>query len=244
MSADPLGFDFTSMGDLSQYETSAQSGSPASVSPMPRTRYSVSENALVSKFHATSQQRSSSDNSSHVHCVDCIRESLDTARTRTAATIFPQETTLPSTPSLISTIPDLSLDLSQTKLPPIVTRDQYLDLSLLDSPSTNSMSITSSLIGNTAIHQACHNGHTNVVKLLLDRGVSSLETNGAGQTILHVACAKGHINMVRMLLHRGLDMEQKDYSGMSPLYLAASNGHTDIVGILIDQGASTVTRCD
>lgn len=228
LSADVLDFDLASVGDHPQNDRLAQSGSiPVSIPPIYPTRQFVGNHAPLASFHILPRQHTTNSSSGHMYCVGCIHEGLESARTRTSTTTFPHETVLPPTPSSTS-----------------ITPDQSLELNLLASHNTNSMSVSPLSVGNTAIHQACNNGHADVVKLLLDRGASALETNADGQTILHVACAKGHTNIVRMLLHRGLNPEQKDFQGMSPLYLAASNGHTDIVGLLIDSGASTVTRYD
>ena len=55
----------------------------------------------------------------------------------------------------------------------------------------------------TALMSACDTGHTNVVKLLLDRNAQVDIINVDGMTALMFASSKGHLEIVNMLIDKG-----------------------------------------
>ena len=63
------------------------------------------------------------------------------------------------------------------------------------------------------LHSAARGGHTEVVRLLLDRGastegkMSATEDGYWDRTPLHCAAEEGHINVVRLLLDRGANIQ-------------------------------------
>jgi len=48
-------------------------------------------------------------------------------------------------------------------------------------------------------------GHLDVVKFLLERGVDPNVRNNPGDTPLHYAAERGHLDVVKFLLERGAD---------------------------------------
>uniref|UniRef100_A0A5K3FD40 ANK_REP_REGION domain-containing protein n=2 Tax=Mesocestoides corti TaxID=53468 RepID=A0A5K3FD40_MESCO len=87
--------------------------------------------------------------------------------------------------------------------------------------------------GNTPLHRAACQGHTDMVKLLLageslvgaPEGLkiskcSPNTSNSAGQTPLHNACEEGYAGIVRILLAAGGDLTIKDKDGKVPANLA------------------------
>ncbi|VDI16368.1 Hypothetical predicted protein [Mytilus galloprovincialis] len=54
--------------------------------------------------------------------------------------------------------------------------------------------------GRSALHLACQNGHTEVIKLLMDVGMNINDTTNRGSTPLHLACFGGHYETVKFLL--------------------------------------------
>ena len=97
--------------------------------------------------------------------------------------------------------------------------------------------------GNTAlIWAAAEHGHTDIVKLLLDRGADIGAVNVNLNTALICAAANGHTDTVRLLLDRGADINAADIGGYTALMFAALNGHLnghiDIIRLLLDRGAN------
>jgi ankyrin repeat protein len=110
--------------------------------------------------------------------------------------------------------------------------------------------------GRTPLSYAAANGHSTVVKLLLEIGkvradehwisrtpwpLSLLLTSkvcvdrrdSKGRTPLSYAAANGHASVVKLLLETGkVRAEREDRKGRTPLWYARNNGHEVVVGLL------------
>ena len=91
---------------------------------------------------------------------------------------------------------------------------------------------------NAALLDASYNGHTEIVKILIEKGASIHEKNNNGSTPLHYASDNGHTEIVKILIEKGANIHEKDNDGWTPLHRASYNGHTETVKILIEKGAS------
>ena len=104
--------------------------------------------------------------------------------------------------------------------------------------------------GWTALHVACHDGHTEVVRLLLARGASpdqqTVRTMGckgsaAGLTPSERACAHwllgGGVWLVDRVCGGSAVPASPQESGASSLCIACEYGHTTIVEALLATGA-------
>jgi ankyrin repeat protein len=75
--------------------------------------------------------------------------------------------------------------------------------------------------GNTALHYAAREGHTEAVGLLLDRGAELNRVSGGDHTSpLLIAMVNGHFDLAMKLLERGADANLLNDGGTSPLYTA------------------------
>lgn len=93
----------------------------------------------------------------------------------------------------------------------------------------------------TALMLASRDGHTEIVKLLIDAGaLVNTETYEHGYTALYLASMKGHLEVVKLLIANGADVNASaaGYGWSSTALMeASSNGHTEIVKLLKDSGA-------
>ena len=72
--------------------------------------------------------------------------------------------------------------------------------------------------GSTALLWACQNGHTNVVKILLQNDANVFATSYIGITPLHFAAESGSSQTVQMLIDKGVKIEFIDKkNGLTPL---------------------------
>ncbi len=90
--------------------------------------------------------------------------------------------------------------------------------------------------GDTAISMAIANGHTSVLKVLLDYGVEIHGLDKAGRTLLHIAC-NSEAEIVRLLVEKGLILDARANRGETPLHDASRAGNLDIIQVLLDLGA-------
>jgi len=89
--------------------------------------------------------------------------------------------------------------------------------------------------GMTPLYIACHNGHVDVARMLLDKGaeVDRAETRG-GWTPLHAACGNGHVDVALLLLEKGAEVNRASKYGNTPLAIARKKGYLTIVSMLED----------
>ena len=80
-------------------------------------------------------------------------------------------------------------------------------------------------LGPCPIDQATMYGHVKVMQLLLDSGVKiNQRIPGSGMTLLHIAAVEGQKDAVKLLLERGADHSMPDRSGLTALNLAQNYG--------------------
>ena len=92
--------------------------------------------------------------------------------------------------------------------------------------------------GFTALIYATVAGHSEIVKLLLEKGAYTYQAGKYGRTSLHRAVNEGHLEIVKLLLEKGADPNQADkILGWTPLDRAVNEGHLEIVKLLLEKGA-------
>ena len=66
------------------------------------------------------------------------------------------------------------------------------------------------ILGKTAFHLACGEGHSNVVKIFMEISATlSIDLNAKdiiGQTAFHSACASGHFNVVKTFIENSANL--------------------------------------
>jgi len=108
----------------------------------------------------------------------------------------------------------------------------------LKKPSKESIRCLLANVPDTTIVEASKNGHTESVKILIDKGVDINTTDDVGYTSLSYAALKGHAEVVDLLIEYGAEINIKNHWGGTALVQAVFFGHVDIAKILIDNGAN------
>ncbi|XP_076032588.1 zinc-RING finger and ankyrin repeat domain-containing protein rolling pebbles isoform X3 [Oratosquilla oratoria] len=87
---------------------------------------------------------------------------------------------------------------------------------------------------NAPILGVCsHQGHHEMVALLIEFGADVGLANSEGSTPLGLAAAKGHCDVVRLLVQAGASLTAKDRNNQTALVQAAAAGHLNVVGYLL-----------
>eukprot|EP01052_Picozoa_sp_SAG31_P005947 SAG31_NODE_270_length_18732_cov_9.342618_3_plen_898_part_00 len=136
---------------------------------------------------------------------------------------------------------ELELGCASIKGPAVLRAARWGDDVLLDKTMrrhSNSVNATDRS-GATALIHAARNGHTNAVRLLLDRGALDYidcRTHTLGWTAVHEASRHGHANCLAILLQRGAEMDRLSAAGTNPLMLAAAGGSSACANLLLAFG--------
>jgi serine protease inhibitor/ankyrin repeat protein len=93
------------------------------------------------------------------------------------------------------------------------------------------------------LNNAAAGGCTDLIELILARGIDVNARDEHGEMSLHAASRWGHMEIVKLLLAKRADVNARtvspwDDSGSTPLHLAVRRGHSDIALLLIAKGAN------
>ena len=92
--------------------------------------------------------------------------------------------------------------------------------------------------GNTALHQACYNGHSETVNTLLKNPDINIDAvNDAGETPLYIAINSDNPYIAEILIKAGSDVNRKTFSGENLIHIAARHRKHHMVNVLIENGA-------
>ena len=100
--------------------------------------------------------------------------------------------------------------------------------------------------GGTPLIIAAYKGHSEVVKLLLDKkDIQVNQGDRCGATPLIHAAKKGHLEVVKLLLERdNIHVNQGDKYGYTPLSLAAMQGRSELLKLLLEKDDIQVNQGD
>ncbi|XP_062506167.1 E3 ubiquitin-protein ligase MIB2-like isoform X2 [Corticium candelabrum] len=98
--------------------------------------------------------------------------------------------------------------------------------------------------GKTALQVACHQGETEVVKLLLDANAFLEGTDEDGDTALHYCCFGDEVGCATMLLERGANVSPINKTGSTPLHIAVNKNHVSCVRLLSRQSGCDLDAQD
>ena len=85
---------------------------------------------------------------------------------------------------------------------------------------------------------ASHQGHCEVVRVLLSANANVNQARDDGKSPLFVASQQGHCEVVRQLLSANASVNRANNEGVSPLFAASYQGHCDVVQVLLFANAN------
>ena len=96
--------------------------------------------------------------------------------------------------------------------------------------------------GHSALAQAVRNGHTAIVRMLIDQGADIDIRTNAGNTLLMLAILEKNSDIAQLLLTQAIDINARNNVGDTALMLAAGSAQNEILEKLIDAGADMQLR--
>jgi ankyrin repeat protein len=98
--------------------------------------------------------------------------------------------------------------------------------------------------GYTGLMCAAEGGHSDTVRLLIERNANlELTTNAGGFTALLLACKNGHNAVIRILVNAGANVETSDLAyGCSSLLWSVQAASVESVRLLCERGADLEAR--
>ncbi|KAK2576937.1 hypothetical protein KPH14_005555 [Odynerus spinipes] len=88
---------------------------------------------------------------------------------------------------------------------------------------------------------AAYTNNTELMRRLLNTGVSPNSHDEQGRTPLHLASCRGYTAMVHLLLEHGADPNKRDIVGNTPLHLAAVTSKISVVTLLLKAGTNVLS---
>ncbi|OXU20487.1 hypothetical protein TSAR_003328, partial [Trichomalopsis sarcophagae] len=88
---------------------------------------------------------------------------------------------------------------------------------------------------------AAATNNTDMMRILLESGVSPNNCDDQGRSPLHLASCRGYTEMVSLLLKYGANPNQRDSIGNTPLHLAAVTSKISVVTLLLMAGTDVLS---
>jgi ankyrin repeat protein len=90
---------------------------------------------------------------------------------------------------------------------------------------------------DVSLHAAARQGLLEKLKELIGKGSDINAADSSGQTALHYAARRGHKKIVELLLVNGANVNTKDSKGLTPAEMAMTRLRTQITKLLVDNNA-------
>lgn len=90
----------------------------------------------------------------------------------------------------------------------------------------------------SALMWAAHEGHVDVLQLLLDKGAKVNTRQQLGRSALWYAAQQGQLEAAKLLAEHGADLNVTSNEGVTAVMAAKQKGFTEIAEYLVKQGAS------
>ncbi|XP_051174180.1 uncharacterized protein LOC127289935 [Leptopilina boulardi] len=91
------------------------------------------------------------------------------------------------------------------------------------------------------MRMAAATNNVEVMRRLLETGISPNNKDGQQRTPLHLASCRGYTEIVRLLLDHGADPNQRDCIGNTPLHLATVTSKIAVVTLLLKAGTDVLS---
>ena len=97
--------------------------------------------------------------------------------------------------------------------------------------------------GLTALIFACYNGHSDVVKIIMESSISlGIDLNAqeivSGNTAFNAACERGYSDVVKIFMKNAailnIDLSAKNFKGFTGFHLACQRGFVDMVKLFME----------
>ena len=99
--------------------------------------------------------------------------------------------------------------------------------------------------GVTALMCASSQGHTEIVRMLLEKGAKVNATNDdGGETALMIASANGRADVVSLLLENGANLNATNDYGETALVIASENGRADVLSLLLERREENIKKAN
>lgn len=104
--------------------------------------------------------------------------------------------------------------------------------------------MTADSFPKTALNIACENGHTDIVRLLLEKGSHPDKKNHAQDTPLHIAARSdtSRLDIMKQLVAKGANVDSRNETDDTPLHIAALRERIDDIQLLLSAGADVSTQ--
>ena len=98
--------------------------------------------------------------------------------------------------------------------------------------------------GVTALMCASSQGHTEIVRMLLEKGAKVNATDDDGNTALMDASRDGRADVVSLLLENGANLNATNDDGETALMIASANGRADVLSLLLERREENIKKAN